>query len=128
MVVLPPLQRVLEPAALFLSARPSVTPWYAPQHVFYTCGGVQVEVGEIYAGAEQNEAGFLLREVVLHYYLRAGEMDEIPAVEKRLDLLVCAKLRDRTRLERALLTQDRLREKSKAWDGVEELRRWRDSR
>jgi hypothetical protein len=55
-------------------------------------------------------------------------MDEITVVEKRLDLLVCAKLRDRTRLEHALLTQDRLRNKSKAWDGVEELRRWRDPR
>jgi hypothetical protein len=54
-------------------------------------------------------------------------MDEITVVEKRLDLLVCAKLRDRTRLERALLTQDRLREKSKAWNGAEELRRWRDA-
>jgi len=53
-------------------------------------------------------------------------MDDV--VEKRLDLLVCAKLRDRTRLERALLTQDRLREKSKAGDGLEELRRWRDAR
>lgn len=53
-------------------------------------------------------------------------MDDV--VEKRLDLLVFAKLRDRTRLERALLTQDRLREKSKAWNGVGELRRWRDAR
>ena len=55
-------------------------------------------------------------------------MDELTVVEKRLDLLVCAKLRDRTKLERALVTQDRLREKSKAWDGVKELRKWRDSR
>jgi hypothetical protein len=55
-------------------------------------------------------------------------MDEIKVVEKRLDILVGAKLRDKTRLERALLTQDRLRKKSKAWDGAEELRRWRDSR
>jgi hypothetical protein len=60
--------------------------------------------------------------------VRAGEMDELTVVEKRLDLLVCAKLRDRTKLERALVTQDRLREKSKAWDGVKELRKWRDSR
>jgi hypothetical protein len=55
-------------------------------------------------------------------------MVEITVVEKRLDILVGAKLRDKTRLERALLTQDRLRKKSKAWDGAEELRRWRDSR
>ena len=55
-------------------------------------------------------------------------MDEIKVVEKRLDILMGAKLRDKTRLEHALLTQDRLRNKSKAWDGAEELRRWRDPR
>jgi len=99
-------------------------------HVYYTGGGEHTaEAREIYlgwAGPEPKETGFLLPEVVLLSTQRAGEMDDV--VEKRLDLLVCAKLRDRTRLERALLTQDRLREKSKAGDGLEELRRWRDAR
>jgi hypothetical protein len=56
----------------------------------------------------------------LYYYLRAGEMDESMVIEKEIE-----STRDRIRLERALVTQDRLREKWKAWDGLGELRRWR---
>jgi len=49
-------------------------------------------------------------------------------IERRLDLLLNARLRDRDKVEKAISTQDRLREKSKGWKGVEEIRKWRDSR
>ncbi len=35
--------------------------------------------------------------------------------------------RRRARLERAVAAQDRLRKKSGAWDGVAEVRKWRES-
>jgi len=41
---------------------------------------------------------------------------------------VGAKLRDKSRLEDAISTQDRLRKKSRGWNGATEIRRWRDSR
>lgn len=57
-----------------------------------------------------------------------GEMSEITVLEKRLEILAGARLRDRARIEEAIATQDRLRKKSKGWDGSEEIRRWRDQR
>ncbi len=49
-------------------------------------------------------------------------------MEKRLDVLLKSRLRDKERIEKAISTQDRLREKSKNWRGAEEIRKWRDSR
>ena len=55
-------------------------------------------------------------------------MDEINVVEKRLEIIMGARLRDRSRIENAISTQDRLRKKSKSWNGAKEIRKWRDSR
>ncbi|MHC1594312.1 MAG: hypothetical protein ACXQT2_03290 [Methanotrichaceae archaeon] len=55
-------------------------------------------------------------------------MAEIKAIEKRLEVIVGARLRDRTRIENAILTQDRLRKKSKDWNGAKEVCKWRESR
>jgi hypothetical protein len=55
-------------------------------------------------------------------------IDKINVMEKRLEILVGARLRDRNRIENAISTQDRLRKKSKGWNGAKEIRRWRDSR
>ena len=41
-------------------------------------------------------------------------------------MIVKARLRDRNRIEKAILAQDRLREKSKKWNGAKEVRKWRD--
>jgi len=54
--------------------------------------------------------------------------DTVGIVEKRLEIIVGAGLRDRKRIENAILIQDRQREKSKGWNGAKEIRRWRDSR
>ena len=43
-------------------------------------------------------------------------------------MIVEARLRDRSRIEKAISTQDRLREKSKKWNGAKEVRKWRDLR
>jgi len=55
-------------------------------------------------------------------------MDKIDVIEKRWEIIRGARLRDRTRIENAISTQDRLREKSKGWNGTKEIRKWRDSR
>lgn len=49
-------------------------------------------------------------------------------MEKRLDVLLKARLRDKGKIEEAISTQDRLRKKSEGWKGTEEIRNWRDSR
>ena len=59
---------------------------------------------------------------------KVERMNTEDIVERRLEIIVGARLRDRKRIETAISTQDRLREKSKGWNGAKEIRRWRDSR
>jgi len=59
---------------------------------------------------------------------KVERMNTVDIVERRLEIIVGARLRDRKRIETAISTQDRLREKSKGWNGAKEIRRWRDSR
>jgi len=56
---------------------------------------------------------------------------EVEELDKRREkglIIVEARLRDRSRIEKAISTQDRLREKSKKWNGAKEIRKWRDLR
>jgi hypothetical protein len=57
-----------------------------------------------------------------------GRTDERTVIEKRLEVITGARLRDRSRIEKAISIQDRLREKSKGWNGAKEIRKWRESR
>ena len=57
-----------------------------------------------------------------------GGMNKMNIIDKRLEVIVGARLRNRTRIENAISTQDRLRNKSKGWSGTKEIRKWRDSR
>jgi len=59
---------------------------------------------------------------------RTDNLDKITVIEKRLGIIVGARLRDRNRIENAISTQDRLRKKSKGWNGAKEIRKWRESR
>ena len=59
---------------------------------------------------------------------KVERMNIVSIVEKRLEIIVGSKLRDRKRIENAISTQDRLREKSKGWNGAKEIRKWRESR
>ena len=56
------------------------------------------------------------------------EMDTLEIVERRLAVLICARLRDRSQIKHAISVQDSLRSKSMGWSGVEEIRKWRDTR
>jgi len=57
-----------------------------------------------------------------------GGINKMNIIDKRLEVIVGARLRNRTRIENAISTQDRLRNKSKGWSGTKEIRKWRDSR
>ena len=57
-----------------------------------------------------------------------GRTDKINVMGKRSEVIIGARLRNRTRIENAISTQDRLRKKSKGWSGAKEIRKWRDSR
>ncbi len=54
--------------------------------------------------------------------------DDTNMLKKKVDLLVDSKFRDRSKVEEAIAIQDRLRKKSKDWDGVKEIRKWREAR
>jgi hypothetical protein len=56
------------------------------------------------------------------------EMDTLKIMEKRLEILTCARLRDKNQIKHAILVQDRLRSKSTGWSGSEEIRKWRNLR
>jgi len=57
-----------------------------------------------------------------------GRTDEMNVIEKRLEAILGARLRDKKRIENAISTQDRLRKKSKGWNGAAEISKWRESR
>jgi len=56
------------------------------------------------------------------------DMDTLEVMEKRLELLTCARLRDKRQIKHAISVQDRLRGKSTGWSGPEEIRKWRNLR
>jgi hypothetical protein len=56
------------------------------------------------------------------------EFDNLELIEKRFEILACSRLRDKDRIKKAVSVQDRLRSKSRAWSGVEEIRKWRNQR
>ncbi len=54
--------------------------------------------------------------------------NDVESLKKKFDLVTFSRYRDRSKIEEAIETQDRLREKSGDWNGVEEIRRWREER
>ena len=55
-------------------------------------------------------------------------MDTLEVMERRLELLTCARLRDKSQIKHAISVQDRLRGKSTVWSDAEEIRKWRNLR
>jgi len=56
------------------------------------------------------------------------DMDTLEVMEKRLEILTCARLRDKSQIKDAISVQDRLRDKSTGWYGTEEILKWRNLR
>jgi hypothetical protein len=56
------------------------------------------------------------------------EIDTLDTIERRLEIMFGARVRDKDRMMHAIETQDKLREKSRGWKGAEEIRKWRNQR
>lgn len=58
-----------------------------------------------------------------------SQLDDISIVQKRLEILWSARLRNKTKSKEVVKIQDRLSKKSsKEWSGAEEIRKWREKR
>jgi len=58
------------------------------------------------------------------------EFDELKIIQKRFELITLARLRDKTKIKKAMEIQDELRKKTRGikWNSTEELRKWRDAK
>jgi len=56
------------------------------------------------------------------------DMDTLDIVEKRLEIMFGARVRDKDRMVHAVEVQDKLRSKSRGLKGEIEIRKWRNQR
>ncbi len=61
-------------------------------------------------------------------YTHSIPMDSIDITKRRFEILFSAKLRLKDKMLEAARIQDRIREKSKDWEGSPVIREWRDKR
>jgi hypothetical protein len=55
-------------------------------------------------------------------------IDDVSIVQKRLEMMLSARLEDKMKVKHAIEIQERLSEKSGKWSGANEIRKWRDKR
>ena len=55
-------------------------------------------------------------------------MDDLELFRKRVEILSGAKLRETDRINSAIEVQDNIRAKIGKWNGVREIRKWREAR
>jgi len=63
--------------------------------------------------------------------MKRKDYETIEVIERRIEYLLGAKLREKDRIKAALEKQDRLRKlhpAPKYWDSVSEIRKWRETR
>ena len=57
------------------------------------------------------------------------QLDDISIVQKRLELLWSARLKNKSKMKEAVKIQDHLSDKSsKEWSGADEIQKWREKR
>jgi len=56
------------------------------------------------------------------------QMDNLELIQRRMEILSGAKLRERDRINSAIKIQDLIRAKSGRWNGSKEIRKWREAR
>lgn len=54
--------------------------------------------------------------------------EDLETFQKRVELLVGAKLKVDNKVKKAVMTQDNIRAKTRGWDGTKEIRRWRENK
>ena|GEM_PF-1138140 len=63
------------------------------------------------------------------FKIKNMKLDDISVVQKRLEILWSARLRNKSKSKEAIKIQDQLSKKSsKEWSGAEEIRKWREKR
>ena len=55
-------------------------------------------------------------------------LDFVKVMQRGIELITLSRFRDRARMKKGVEVHDRLREKSKGWNGAAEVRKWRDAR
>ena len=56
------------------------------------------------------------------------EIANLGIFQKRMEIIVGARLRINDRIKNAVVVQDNIRSKIKSWKGSEEIRKWREKR
>ena len=56
------------------------------------------------------------------------QIDNLQIFQKRMEIIVGARLRIGNRIEKAVAVQDRIRSKTTSWNGAEEIKKWREKR
>lgn len=54
------------------------------------------------------------------------QIDNLELFQKRMEIIVGARLRLDDRIQKAVSLQDKIRQKVKHWHGAEEIRKWRE--
>ena len=55
-------------------------------------------------------------------------IDNLEIFQKRIEIIIGARLRGDDRIKKAVSMQDKIRLKTKSWNGTEEIRKWREKK
>ena len=56
------------------------------------------------------------------------QINSLELFQKRMELMIGARLRLDDRIKKAVSVQDKIRSKTKFWNGAEEVKKWREKR
>mgnify|MGYP001603764378 FL=1 len=56
------------------------------------------------------------------------KIDDLDLFQRRIEIIVGAKLREEDRIADSVKIQDAIRSKAKSWNGSREIRKWREKR
>ena len=56
------------------------------------------------------------------------QIGNLELFQKRMEIIVGARLRLDDRVKKAVYLQDKIRQKTKHWNGAKEIRKWREKR
>ena len=56
------------------------------------------------------------------------KIDNLNLFQRRMEIIIGAKLREKDKIADAIKIQDSIRSKIKSWNGSEEIRKWREKR
>ena len=57
-----------------------------------------------------------------------SDIDDLSLFQRRIEIIIGAKLREEDRIADSIKIQDDIRSKIKSWNGSKEIRKWREKR